>query len=56
MLAQKFLIPKIQFTDHMKLKKKEEQSVNASILHRRGNKIIIGGRGREGPGREIGGR
>jgi hypothetical protein len=30
---------KIQFTDHMKLKKKEEQRMNTSILLRRGNKI-----------------
>jgi hypothetical protein len=28
-LAQKLGIPKIQFTDHMKLKKKEDQSVDA---------------------------
>ena len=26
--------------------------MDASVLHRRGNKIITGGRGREGPGRE----
>jgi hypothetical protein len=38
--------------DHMKLKKKEDQSVDASVLLRRGNKIIIGGRGKEGRGRE----
>jgi hypothetical protein len=37
-LTQKFGIPKIQFTDHMKLKKKEDQSVDTSILLRRGNK------------------
>jgi hypothetical protein len=29
-LAQKFGIPKIQFRDHMKLKKKEDQNVDAS--------------------------
>ena len=34
----------------MKLKKKEDQSVDASVLHRRGNKIITGGRGWERPG------
>ena len=39
----------------MKLEKKEDQSVNASILLRRENKIITGGRGRERPGRERGG-
>ena len=42
-LVQKFEIPKIQFTDHMKLKKKEEQSVDASVLLRRGNNIPTGG-------------
>ena len=36
-------IPKIQFIDHMKPKKKEEQSVDASMILRRGNKILIGG-------------
>jgi hypothetical protein len=34
---------KIQFTDHMKLKKKEDQSMHASMLLRRGNKIHTGG-------------
>jgi hypothetical protein len=29
----------------MKLKKKEDQSVDASVLLRRGNKILTGGRG-----------
>ena len=37
-LAQKFGVPKIQFAKHMKLKKKEDQSVDTSILLRRGNK------------------
>jgi hypothetical protein len=32
----------------MERKKKEDQSLHVSILHRRGNKIITGGRGREG--------
>jgi hypothetical protein len=41
-LAQKLGIPKIQFTDQMKLKKKEEQSVGALVLLRRGNKILMG--------------
>jgi hypothetical protein len=49
--------PKAQNThnttpNHIELKK-EDQSVDASILHRRGNKIITGGRGREGPGKQI---
>jgi hypothetical protein len=42
-LVQKFGIPKIQFTDHIKLKKKEHQGVDASVLLRRGNKILTGG-------------
>ena len=33
-LAQKLELPKIQFTDHMKLKKKEVQSADASVLFR----------------------
>jgi hypothetical protein len=41
-LAKKFRIPKIQFTDHMKLKK-EDQSVDASIFLRRRNNIHTGG-------------
>jgi hypothetical protein len=46
----------IQFTDHMKLKKKEDHSVDASVLLRKGSKIIMGHRGREGPRREREGR
>ena len=42
-LAQKLRIPKIQFVKHMKLKKKEDQSVDTSILLRRGNKIPMKG-------------
>jgi hypothetical protein len=42
-LAPKFRIANIQFTDHMKLKKKEDQSVDASVLLRRENKIFTGG-------------
>jgi hypothetical protein len=41
-ISQKLGIHKIQFTDHMKLKKKEDQSVDASVLLRRGNKILKG--------------
>jgi hypothetical protein len=51
-LDQKLRISTVQFTDHVKLKKNKDQSVDASILLRRKNKIITGGRGREGPGRE----
>jgi hypothetical protein len=40
-LAQIFRIPKIQFTDHMKLKKKEHESVDTYVL-RRGIKIPVG--------------
>ena len=35
---QKLRIPKIQFIDYMKLKKKEDQSVDALVLLRRGIK------------------
>jgi hypothetical protein len=42
-LAQKVRIPKIQFAKHMKLKKKENQSVDISILLRRGNKTPMEG-------------
>ena len=41
-LAQNLGITKIQFTDYMKLKKKEDQSVDSSVLLRRGNKILMG--------------
>jgi hypothetical protein len=41
-LALKLRIPKIQFTDHMKLKKKEDQSVDTLVLLQRGNKIDMG--------------
>jgi hypothetical protein len=36
----------------MELKVKEDQSVDASVLHRTRNKIIPGGRGKDGSGRE----
>jgi hypothetical protein len=39
--AQLSTIPKIKFTDHMKFKKKEDGSVDASVLLRRWNKILI---------------
>jgi len=38
-LAQKLELPKVKSTDHMKLKK-EDQSADASVLLRRGNKNI----------------
>ena len=40
-LAPKLRISKIQFANHMKLKKMEYQSVDTSILLRRGNKILL---------------
>ena len=40
----------IQLTDHMKLKRKEDQRVDASVLLRRGNNIIKGSRRWEGLG------
>ena len=42
-LNQKLRIPKIQFTNCMKLKKKEDQSMDVSVLLRRENKILKGG-------------
>ena len=42
-LAQKLRMPKIQFTNHIKLKQKEDQIVNTLILLRRGNKIPMEG-------------
>ena len=41
-LTPKVRISKIQCTHHLKLKKKEDQSVGASVLLRRRNKILIG--------------
>jgi hypothetical protein len=38
-LSQKLRIPKKQFAQHIKLKKMEDQSVDISVLLRRGNKI-----------------
>jgi hypothetical protein len=42
-LAQKLRILKIQFAKHMKLKKKEDQSVETSILLKRGHKTPLEG-------------
>ena len=39
-IIPKFGIPRIQFTDHMKPKKKEDQNMDASVLLRRVNKIL----------------
>jgi hypothetical protein len=39
-LAQKLGISKIQLTDHIKPKRKEDQNVDASVLLRRVNKIL----------------
>jgi hypothetical protein len=55
MLSLKLRVPRIQLTDYLELKKKEDQSMDASNLHRMGNKIVTGGRRREGPRRERGG-
>jgi hypothetical protein len=37
-VGQSLRIPKIQLAKHMKLKKKEDQSVDTSFLPRRGTK------------------
>ena len=42
-LPQKLRIPKIQFTDQMKLMKKEEQSMDTLVLLRRGKTMPMGG-------------
>ena len=55
-LAKKYRIYAIQFTDHMKLNKKDGPSVDISLPFKRRNKAIIRGRGRKGPGWERGGR
>jgi hypothetical protein len=41
--AQKFRIPKVQFINYMKLKKKEDHSVDTSLHLRRENKTPMGG-------------
>jgi hypothetical protein len=51
-LAKKFRIPMAQLIELRKFNKKKGPSVAISIPLRRGNKIITGGRGREGPGCE----
>jgi hypothetical protein len=56
MLAQKLRIPKIQFGKHMKLKKKENQSVHTSFLLRIWNKIPMEGVAETNFGAESGGR
>ena len=42
-IASKRGIPKIRFTNHIKLKKKEDPRVDASVFLRRGNKILTRG-------------
>jgi hypothetical protein len=42
-LAQKLRILKIQFTKHMKLKKKEDQSMDTSSLLKMRNKVPMDG-------------
>jgi hypothetical protein len=54
-ISQKYRIPMLHSTDPKKINKKEGPSEDASILFRKGNKIIMGGRGREGLGCERGG-
>jgi hypothetical protein len=48
-------IATVQLTDHMNLTKKEDQSEDAAVLCKRGNKIITGCRGLEELGRKRGG-
>ena len=51
-----FGIPKIQFKDHMKLKKKEDQSMYALVLLRRGDKVLKGTNMETKNGAETGGK
>ena len=51
-LAIKYRIPMLHSTDPKKLNKKEGPSADAWILLKRGNKIVIRGRWREGTGWE----
>jgi hypothetical protein len=53
-LTQKLRTPKNTIHRHMKLKKKEDQIVDASVLLRRGNKITGGGGGGDLEGKEEG--
>jgi hypothetical protein len=53
-LGKEYEIPTIQLMDHMKLKRKEDQSVDASVLLRRRNNIIKKSRGWKGLGRKRG--
>jgi hypothetical protein len=54
-LAQKFGIPKIQFSDHMKFKK-ENHIVDTSVLLRSGNKIPMEGNTEKKTGAETEGK
>ena len=55
-LGKELGIPMKQITDHMKLKRKEDQRVDASVLLRRGNNIIKESRQWEGPRKKRGER
>ena len=46
--------PIIQPTNNKELKKMADQNIDASMLHRTGNRINTGGRGKEGPEMEKG--
>ena len=45
-------LSRIKFTDHMKLQRKEDQRVDASVLLRRGKNIMKGNRRWEELGRK----
>ena len=48
-LAKRYRISMVEPKDRMKFNKKEGSSQDASISLRRGNKLMMGGRRREGP-------
>jgi hypothetical protein len=56
MLIQKFGILKIQFTDNMKLKKKEDQNVDGSVLLKTVNKLLTTGNMETNCGAETAGK
>jgi hypothetical protein len=45
-LVQTLTMPRIQPTDHMELRRKEDQDMDASPMHRGRNIMIMGGGGR----------
>jgi hypothetical protein len=51
-LVQKLIMPRMQCTEHVELRSKEDQGVDASVLHWVRNRIIMGSGGRGQPPQE----